>query len=131
MTVLFGTTIGRTIQIAQNGFRYLAQRKKKVSSDSERKAAEQYVYEELKKTSGYPLNEKRLIALFGTDFYLAGVAHTKKELEQVAREVYRAGWYTAASYEHPAFLEESIFVKAFQDYWQKKTESKEADEKAE
>jgi len=97
-----------------------------MTSDSERKAAEEYA----ERIAGHDIDSLRYamkdpIANARADF-IAGYEYALKELEQIAREVYRAGWYTAASYEHPAFLEESIFVKAFQDYWQKKTESGEA-----
>jgi hypothetical protein len=98
-----------------------------MNSDSDRKAAEEYCQNAtgnigIRYYGQENFTENPLIMAF-----LHGIAHAKKDLEQVAQNIYRAGWYTAASYEHPAFLEESVFVKEFEDYWQKKTESKEGE----
>ncbi len=93
-------------------------------SDSDRKAAEEFRDNNFTYIVNQCDNGSDEIVV---QFFLAGLAHARKELEQVAQNIYRAGWYTAASYEHPAFLEESVFVKEFEDYWQKKTESKEGE----
>ncbi len=53
--------------------------------------------------------------------FLAGLAHARKELEQVAREAFEAGRVKVG---HPDW---DYAFEAFSDYWKKKTESKEGE----
>lgn len=48
----------------------------------EEKAAMEHVHGEILKTTGYPLHEKKLISLFGMDFFLAGIQWARANPEE-------------------------------------------------
>ena len=89
---------------------------KQYPKDSERKAAEE-AYRD-----AYGISPKENPEF---DIFKAGRSSALKELEQIAREAFDVGWYASASFQHPATQEQNVLTKEFQDYWQKKTESKE------
>ena len=94
-------------------------------SDSERKAAEEYA----DKQEQMDLEERAMCI----DDFLAGRSSALKEIEQIAREAAMFGYNFARDnvVETNPVIEIHKFLGAINDYWQKKTESKEANEKKE
>jgi type IV secretory pathway VirD2 relaxase len=92
-----------------------------MTSDSDRKAAEEYAIDQWVGDLGQAITvEMRAeeIRRSAIDF-LAGRSSALKELEQIAREAFEAGRDTIF---HPTLFYRHEY---FTDYWQKKTESKE------
>ncbi len=101
-----------------------------MSSDSERKAAEEYAL-----ASGWSCLDEQLAgaeAFAIRDAYLAGRSSALKELEQVAREAFNAGQArrfivrTETVNASNASTVQTSSPETFRDYWQDKTESRES-----
>jgi len=84
-------------------------------SDQEKKA-----FDELRKSTGYAT-----ITL--EEVFLAGRSSALNELEQVAREAFERAWNKRSDWSSPHYTHPGAddFERAFQDYWQKETESEE------
>ncbi len=108
-----------------------------MTSDSDRKAAEEYaekLYPDTANRASLSYSENLDVRLQArkqiADAYLAGRSSSLKELEQVAREAFRAGkersaWeIVVANWTYQVEEKEPL---SEDDYWQKKTESKETE----